>query len=286
MIKQTGKLLIDVGEIGNASTGDILYDGGVKLNTDLNNIYNTFGDQRKAALTGETTGQKLHATGYYQKFGDTDQAGSVDLGSLVDVDASTGSIVLTTVKGAVGEGIEIINSNGSISATNYLEIRILDSFLNHPTSALRIVTPYTRVLLWCVSDINGVAVWDYSIESMFGDKRVPLNRTYNISNVPRDVQVVYSGQYSLVKLLVTAVNANETVYKASEYLLFMDNQAKKIYSTEYAVIRRGQATDEDEIYNLDFKFDTSNYIVATASSETPMRLAIKVVDTQTIGVPV
>lgn len=286
MIKQTGKELIDVGEIGNASTGDILYDGGVKLNTDLNNIYNTFGDQRKTALTGELTGQKLHATGYYQKFGDTDQASSVDLGSLVDIDASTGSIVLTTVKGAVGEGIEIINSNGSISSTNYLEIRILDTFASHSTSTLRIVTPYTRVLLWCVSDTNGVAVWDYSIESMFGDKRVPLNKTYNISSVARDIPVVYSGQYSLVKLLVTAVNANETIYKASEYLVFIDNQAKKIYSTEYAVIKRGQTSDDDEIYSLDFKFDTSNYIIATASSVNPMRLAIKVVETQTIGVPV
>ncbi|AZV00961.1 baseplate wedge tail fiber protein connector [Escherichia phage vB_EcoM_005] len=253
MIKQTGKELIDVGEIGNASTGDILYDGGVKLNTDLNNIYNTFGDQRKTALTGELTGQKL---------------------------------LLTTVKGAVGEGIEIINSNGSISSTNYLEIRILDTFASHSTSTLRIVTPYTRVLLWCVSDTNGVAVWDYSIESMFGDKRVPLNKTYNISSVARDIPVVYSGQYSLVKLLVTAVNANETIYKASEYLVFIDNQARKIYSTEYAVIKRGQTSDDDEIYSLDFKFDTSNYIIATASSVNPMRLAIKVVETQTIGVPV
>jgi hypothetical protein len=286
MIIQTGKELIDVGEIGNASTGDILHTGGVKINTDFNNIYNTFGDQRLSALTGELTGQKLHATGYYQKFTDADQNTAVELGSLVDVDTTTGSIVLTTVRGKLGEGIEIINSNGSISATNYLEIRIVDNFAGQAGTTLRIVTPFTRILLWCIRDTNSVSTWDYSIESMFGDKRVPLNRTYNISNVARDIPVVYQGQYSLVKLLVTAVNNNETIYKASEYLVFIDNQARKIYSTEYAVIRRGQATDEDEIYSLDFKFDTQNFIVGTASSPIPMRLAIKVVETQTIGVPV
>ena len=54
MYIQTPKQLIDVGEIGNASTGDILFDGGVKINNDINAIYNAFGDQRKMATANGT----------------------------------------------------------------------------------------------------------------------------------------------------------------------------------------------------------------------------------------
>lgn len=36
--------MIDIGEIGNVFIGDILFDGGNKINSDFNVIYNVFGD--------------------------------------------------------------------------------------------------------------------------------------------------------------------------------------------------------------------------------------------------
>lgn len=67
MAYQTGKKLIDVGQIGNPSTGDPLYDGGVKLNEMVTNIYNAFGDVRLLTANNGVGTMLLHATGYYQK---------------------------------------------------------------------------------------------------------------------------------------------------------------------------------------------------------------------------
>jgi hypothetical protein len=284
MIPQAnGKLLIDVGEIGNASTGDILYDGGVKLNTDLNNIYNTFGDQR---LTDVYDMQKLHATGYYQKvFRSSDFGPGVNPGVMADVDTSAGNVLCAVRNGKVGEGVIFINSTGSFSTENFFEIQVVDSFVSIPSGNLRITTPFTRITVWCVSVEGGVAKWDYSIESMFGDKTIPLNKTFQLSSTKRDIQLFPKGQYQTVKLLATAMTTDGTKYKTSEILLLIDYQSNKVFSTEYAVMRGGQVNDEDEIYNLTFSMPTGDYVIATADSSIPtMRLALKVIDTQSFGV--
>lgn len=284
MIPQAnGKLLIDVGEIGNASTGDILYDGGVKLNTDLNNIYNTFGDQR---LTDVYDMQKLHATGYYQKvFRSSDFGPGVNPGVMADVDTSAGNVLCAVRNGKVGEGVIFINSTGSFSTENFFEIQVVDSFVSIPSGNLRVTTPFTRITVWCVSVEGGVAKWDYSIESMFGDKTIPLNKTFQLSGTKRDIQLFPKGQYQTVKLLATAMTTDGTKYKTSEILLLIDYQSNKVFSTEYAVMRGGQVNDEDEIYNLTFSMPTGDYVIATADSSIPtMRLALKVIDTQSFGV--
>ena len=67
MYVDEGKKVIDVGEVGNASTGDILYAGGVKINQNYDAIYNAFGDQRLFAAGSGEGSQKIHATSYYQK---------------------------------------------------------------------------------------------------------------------------------------------------------------------------------------------------------------------------
>lgn len=277
-----GKNIIDVGEIGNASTGDILFDGGRKINENTTQLYNAFGDKRLASLPT----QYIHATGYFQKTADNEWGPSVKLGEQRDVDTTNGPIRCILQKGRVGEGMVFINSNGSISPENYFEIQAIDSFVSVPTGNLKIVSPFSKITVWCISDENGISRWDYSVESMFGRKNIPLDKTFVLSVTnKRDIPIAYLGEYQTVKLLATCLSADGSRYKASEIMVFVDSTDKKVYSTEYGVIRKGQANEEDEIYAMTFSINTSNFIVASVTSNTPgMSLALKVIETQTFGV--
>lgn len=285
MTTQEPKQLIDVGEIGNASTGDILFDGGRKINSDFNQIYNTFGDQRLFENDEGDGTQVLHATGYYQKPTLIEWQAAVPLGALRDVDCSNGVIRCTLEKGKVGEGMVFINSNGSISTENYLEIQAIDSFVSVPTGTLKIVSPFTKVTVWCVDDSNGVSKWDYSIESMFGNKQTPLDKTYILGPTAREIKIVHRTEFSTLKLMMTAQSNDGRKYKASETMMYIDTVESKVYSTEYAVIRKGNVSEEDEIYDIAFTLGADGFVTATASSTTAnLKFAIKVVDTQTFGV--
>ena len=289
MINQTPKLLVDIGEIGNASTGDILYEGGRKLNVDLDSLYNTFGDQRLYSVNNGENSQVLHATGYYQKATNIAEWNStVALGSMRDVNTAEGVITARIAKGKAGEGVIFINSNGSLSTSMPLEVELqgTDSFLTAATNKMKFTQPYTKITLWCIDDANGVGTWDYKIESMFGNQSVLLDKTYNMSSVVRDIPLAFRADYKTIKLMLTAISTDETKYKASEILLYIDLKDRKVYSTEYAVIRRGQTNEEDEIYAIDFRIDNQDIIQATISSPTAMKLAVKVISAQTIGVPV
>ena len=271
MINQTPKLLVDIGEIGNASTGDILYEGGRKLNVDLDSLYNTFGDQRLYSVNNGENTQVLHATGYYQKATNIIEWNStVALGSMRDVNTAEGVITARIAKGKAGEGVIFINSNGSLSTSMPLEVELqgTDSFLTAATNKMKFTQPYTKITLWCIDDANGVGTWDYKIESMFGNQSVLLDKTYNMSSVVRDIPIAYRADYKTIKLMLTAISTDETKYKASEMLLYIDLKDRKVYSTEYAVIRRGQANDDDEIYAIDFRIDNQGIIQAAISSPT------------------
>lgn len=286
MFKQEPKLLIDIGEIGNASTGDILYEGGKKINSDFQNIYNTFGDQR----LNDSITQVLHATGYYQKISNNDWSSPVEMGAMRDVDTSTGIVTATLSKGVKGECIVFVNSNGSFSPLNYLDIVPVDQFVSVTTPTLKITVPYSKITLWCVDDSNGISKWDYSIESMFGNKQTAIDKTFVLNNTPKDIFIGTVGQYQTIKFILTAMSADGKKYKASELLAYIDSVKGTIVSTEYAVLRAGHESEEDEIYKIDFKIVPASsgpdrFIQATASSSTAnMRLAIKAVATQTFGV--
>ncbi|BBC78224.1 baseplate wedge tail fiber protein connector [Escherichia phage EcS1] len=289
MVVQTPKQIVDTGEIGNASTGDILFDGGKKLNDNFNAVYNTFGDQRLfAGNEGEAT-QVLHATGYYQKaVSPSEFAVELPLGSQHDIDSTTGPIVVRLKKGKLGEGYVFINSNGTLSQDNPLIIQPNGSFVNLGGDGnLRVTSPHSRVLVWCISDVGGVSRWDYSIESMFGQKYIPLDRTYSLNNTIKEIRISYRDEFHTMKLLLTAATTDDSKVKTSEVMVSADWKNKKVYSTEYAVVRRGNLNEEDEIYDLDFKYDSDGYLIAAARSDNNnLRFAIKVIATQKIGVSV
>lgn len=278
------KQLIDVGEIGNASTGDILFEGGEKINAVFNQLYNTFGN-KALYETAEGVGlQTLHATGYYQKGAQADFIAPIANGSQYDIDTSSGAINIRLSKGVRGEFVRFVNSNGSISVNNPLIIVANDSFRG-VSGQLRITSPYSYIECWCISDASGVSTWDYSIKSMFGDSIASINTTVELATSNKTVQICHKSEYNMVKLLMTAVSANNSKQKSSEVNLLIDSVNNIVYNTEFASIRIGGTNDDDEIYDAVFSVNANGYVVVDVKAATAgMKLAIKAIDTQKIGV--
>lgn len=290
MFAQTPKQLIDTGEIGNASTGDILFDGGVKLNNNMNNVFNAFGDQRKMTLDDGQgpTGQKIHATGYWQKSTDpADYQTPVENGSQHDIDTSGGPVQITLSKGVRGESVFFCNSNGSFSTANPLTIDANDSFKGIGRT-IRITSPFVYVRCWCVSDANGLSVWDYSVENMFGEKQIPTDGTWAIPiSGAVEIPLFHQTQHNAAKYLITASTAQGEKQKSAEINILVDTVGKQVISTEYAVLRVGADSEVDDIIKASFRLNQSTgmIILTLTSSIVGLRIAVKAIATQKIGVP-
>lgn len=290
MFKQIPKQLIDTGEIGNASTGDILFDGGNKLNDDINAIYNAFGDQRKMKLNNGQgkDGQTIHANGYYQKADSADYYSTpVDLGTMHDIDTTAGGVLVTLSKGKLGEAVSFINSNGSISVNNPLTIQAIDSFIG-VNGNLVITSPYCEVVCRCISESSQEgSIWNYSIRSMFGQQQVPTEGTWSVNlDGSATVPLFHKSEYNSAKLLVTCQTADGKKAKNAELNILIDSLNSSVLSTEYAVMRFGNQTEDDEIANISFTVNTAGFVTINISSKlSNLRASIKVIATQKIGVP-
>lgn len=286
MFIQEPKKLIDTGEIGNASTGDILFDGGNKINSDINAIYNAFGDQRKMSVANGTgaDGQTIHATGYYQKHTAAEYATPVKVGTMHDIDTSTGGIKVIIDRGQVGDSVEFINSNGSISVNNPLTIQAQDS-IRGISGDLVITNPYSKVVLRCISSDVSASVWNYSLESMFGQKESPIEGTWSIGAAGSvTIPLFHRSEYNMAKLLVTFQSVDGRKIKTAEINILIDTINSEIISTEYAVMRVGNTDEDDELANISFSL-VSDYASITISSPTVgLRTAVKIIATQKIGV--
>lgn len=287
MIIQKAKQIVDTGQIGNASTGDILYDGGVKLNENFDAVYNTFGDQRKYSDDSGDGTQILHATGYYQKAtSPAEYARELPLGSMHDISSVSGPITVRLERGNLGEGYVFINSDGSLSPDNPLIIQPFGTIIG-VSGNLVITSPYTKITVWCVFAQSGIIQWNYSIENMFGQKSIPLDQSYVLNNTVREIRISFRDQYDTLKLLLTANSVDGRKTKSSECLVSTDYTNRQAYSTEYAVLRRGHTDEEDELYDISFGYDSAGYLIAKASSTSAgLRLGIKVATTQKIGVAI
>lgn len=280
MIEQQPKKRVDVGQIGNASTGDILYDGGVKVNSNFDSVYNAFADQRYYAAGFGVENMKIHATGYYQKVDQAEFRTPIALGSQYDVDASTGAVSPILPKGKRGEGCVFVNMNGTLSINNPMVIQASanGSFVGLSDS-LTVTTPYSRVECWCISD-SGNPIWNYSISSIFGEKQSAIEGTYSATKDGKSVQLAHISQYKTIKLLLTASSTDGTRVRSSEVNLLVDNLNKKIYDTEYAV----QSFGADGLITFDFTIDVNNFINMNIKSPIDgVKLAVKSIATQRIG---
>lgn len=287
MYSQIPKQLIDTGEIGNASTGDILYDGGNKINDNMNALYNAFADQRLMDVANGTgqNGQVIHPSGYYQKGEPTDYLTPIKLGSLHDIDTTTGGLSLILEKGKLGESVEFINSNGSISVNNPLTIQALDSIAG-VAGNLVVTSPYCHVVLRCISVEGGNAVWNYSIDSMFGQKQIPTDGTWSVGSTGAvTVDLFHKSEYNFAKLLVLCQSADGTKIKSAEINILINSVGNSVVSTEFSDMLVGNTSEADTIADITFSIRTSNMVSLTATSAiTGLRVSVKVIATQKIGV--
>lgn len=282
---QIPKQQIDIGQIGNPSTGDILYDGGDKINGNMDAIYNSFGDRRLFNQGIAEGNQTIHATGYYQKVEQIDFRTPVPMGSMFDVDATAGSVSPILEPGKKGEGVIFVNFNGSISVNRPLVIQASGggSFVG-VQGALQITMPYSRVECWCINDTGGVPIWNYKVSSLFGTAQTPIERTIALNATPTSLQLCHLSEYQAMKILLTSSNALSTKMRASEVNLLIDSVNKKVHATEYAVLQPGYIEDQPELFTFEFSIDVQGYVSLSASSTYPnVRLAVKSIATQKIG---
>lgn len=280
---QDTKKVIDIGEIGNASTGDILYDGGIKVNKNFSSIYNAFGDQRLGNVNEGEESQLIHSTGYYQKANQYDFKTPIPLGSMWDIDTSTGAASPIITEGKPGECVVFVNTNGSLSVNTPLVITVSNGSFVGIQNSLIITSPYSKVTCWCVKNENSVSVWNYSITPLFEQKFNTVEGTYLVSNDIK-LKICNISEFDSVKFLFTSSNQTKSIMKQSEINLLIDSLNKNVYSVEYAVIRKGNLNENDNIVNISFEVDSSNSVnMILSSSIAGLKTAIKTLDTQKIG---
>ncbi|QJT71883.1 baseplate wedge tail fiber connector [Shewanella phage Thanatos-1] len=286
---QKPKQNIDLGEIGNASTGDILYDGGKKINENFSAIYNAFADERLFAADEGEGSQKIHATGYYQKATrPSEYLTPVPLGSMRDIDTTDGAVQVTLEKGKQGECIVLVNSNGSFSVNNPLSVQAIDS-IRGVSGNLIVTQPYSRLTLWCIEvNQNGESIWDYRLENMFSHSLNPIEGTWQIpaGSTPISVRLCNELEFNSIKLITTAQTNDTTRMRSSEIYLLINPTLNKVYSTEYAVMRLGNTSEEDEIVEYEFTINAQGDVMMTIKSTiVGMRVAVKSIAAVKIGAP-
>lgn len=285
MFEQTAKQVVDIGEIGNASTGDILYDGGAKINGNFDAVYNAFGDQRYYSAASGAGNQKIYATGYYQKLPAVNYvASAVDNGTCHDMDTSSGAISVRLSKGKLGEAVYFVNSNGSFSKSNPLKI-IADDTFTDGSAYITVTYPRCRVECWCIEvKADGTAVWDYKVSSMFGNDFNPIQQTYSINNTQTTITICSADSYAAIKLLLSAGTSDGQIRRTSEVLIMIDNVGKQIYDTEYAVLKFGD-NGLDNLFSIAYSIDNNSNLIANVSTtQANVRFAIQTLTTQEFGV--
>ncbi|QQK88288.1 hypothetical protein [Providencia phage PSTRCR_127] len=278
------KTLIDTGIKGNSSTGDILYDGGEKLNINMDSLWNVFGDYRLYDETTHGQGrQTLHATGYYQKHTRRyylDSPNGVEMGSLHDVDTTDGKLDLKLPSSKFGEGIVIINSNGSLSPDTPLVVTTYgsDIILGHGRT-LTLDIPKSRITIWCTRKDQGIGVWEYKVESLFGFQHIAINETVKLDTSVTSINIGNKNTYNSLKFLVHAISQDKSQFKSCEILVGIDHLTNKVYKTEYAVLKNS----EDELYDLDFVVDSGLLKANVKSNSGNVSFSIKSTDTIKVG---
>jgi hypothetical protein len=156
--------------------------------------------------------------------------------------------------------------------------------------ALNITVPFARVECWCIKKENGIAVWDYSVSSLFGDKQTPINKTVAVTGAETKVRIAHVDEYNTIKLMLTAMNTNSSKMRQSEINLLIENTPgidhtkKKVHATEFAVFRVGNVNEDDEIVKIGFDIDANGFVNAVVSSSVAgIKLAIKSIATQRVG---
>lgn len=285
MYTQEPKMEIDVGGIGNASTGDILYDGGNKINSNTDALYNAFGDQRFYDAGTAVGNQTIHATGYYQKVDQYDFNTPIAMGTMWDVDTTLGGANPILSPGKAGEAVYFINSNGSCSVNAPIEINPAGGSFVGIQGGLVVTQPFAKIECWCIKSEAGVATWNYSISSMFGSRETPIEVTKATpSNGTTVIPISHMTEYNSIKLLVTASSADGTKLRQSEVNLLIDQRTKTVLDTEFAVLRVGNSNEEDELITIKYDIGVDGKVnMSVTTTYQNMRVSVKSIAAQRIG---
>lgn len=274
---QPTKKLIDVGTVGDANTGDIIYDGGVKINDGITAMYNVFGDVRLWDVKQGEGSQKLHATGYYQKNPTVFYSkGAVDAGSLHDLNTVSQTFTVTLPTPKLGECVEFINSNGSFSV-NKIVFRAQAGADIAGSATLDVTQGKVRVIFICVDETVGSAKWEYSITPMFGDFTVPANTTVEIAKAtPVTIPLYNKALYDGVKLIIASkeIKAGVVERTVSEVLLMTDPEDNKVYSDEYSVIFK-----KDKVYSVEFSVVNNTVVAIVTAAKDRIYFSVKSIET-------
>lgn len=275
---QSKKQKIDVGQVGNANTGDIIYDGGVKVNDNLDALYNAFGDIRLYDAGKEGVGsQTLHAAGYFQKLPTSYYSrNAVESGSQHDLNTLVATFIITMPTPKLGEQCRFINSNGSFS-TNKIVFKAQPGGDIRGLPELEIDQGFIMIEFTCVSDVNNASKWDYKIMPMFGDFSVPVNETVEVTKTtPVSIPLFNKVAYEGTKLVLSAAETKAGVKERtiSEVLVMIDPEDNKIYADEYSVIFKNE-----KVYSLEFLVDRNVATVRVSTTKDRIKFSIKSIET-------
>lgn len=275
---QVPKKIIDTGLAGNASTGDILYDGGNKINDNMDNLYNAFGDQRMYENNKGLDLQVLHATGYYQKHTRFYYTQPIEIGSQHDIDTSSGALTILLPQSKFGEGVVFINSNGSISNETPLNIRPSsgDEF-SKIQGELQVTVPNVKITVWCVEKNGNNGILDYKIESLFGESINPIELSTQIGQAKKEVQICHKNDYNVIEFIIAAKTIDGKKFKNSKIMIAVDSVANNILNNEYSVL------SNDNLFNIIFKI-VNNYVIAEIESINKENIRIKIKSTDAIRI--
>lgn len=271
------KQQIDVGERNNSSTGDPIHDGGVKINSNNDILFNTFGDQRLFSSNFGIGTQTLHATGYYQKLKPEDYSRSVEMGSMHDMDVSTGSITVRLPKVKQGECITFINSNGSIN--NKRNVNFLcqdgDGFLDKGKN-YRHKYGNSSLTFWGHISENGNGIWKPHLQALHGNYYSILNTELEINHKPISFQVCNYMDYSTVKILTYFEDSEDLIVRSSELLLTINKIDKEVYSVEYGISGNN---GNKEVLEVSFSIE-DELVMCTASTKTGKKASLRMRTTE------
>lgn len=307
MSVQKPKELIDTGIRGQEGTGDTLFDGGEKLNSDINSIWNVFGDYRIGKTSGSGNRvQTLHATGYYQKHTRAYYAGAeqpsgypVDFGSMHDVSVTrdgVGDLTITLPQGSghAGECIEIVNTDGTVGFGTGKEVIIRTSgsgdSIGNLGNRLVINRANFRLLIWVVDGSPAGATWNYKLESMFGDSATSYSATMTgiAPGTERNLVLFNKAQYNVVKHMLFITQRGVGAQQEScETLVMVNNTSTadtNVYSTEYARLRTKEPTDPSSNLLFEAKYSISgNTVVMTITNISQTTIDVFVKSIESIG---
>ena len=268
---QNKKRLIDVGEIGNASTGDILFNGGVKINEVFEDLYNVFGDRR---LLKGNNGQQLmilHGTGYYQKLPRSDYITEIEVGQMHDISTSDGPLTIRLPTNAkAGERVKIQNFDGSwknfpLSVDAQVGGNIDDQQI------LKFNQDFCEIQFICTNDAQlNVRGWKQLVTPLYGNHYVPIDDIITLNRQQIVQKEIYkTNEYSSLKLLITGeeiINTNEQTFKQTMEVLIL-NDKTQVLSTEYGVLY----TSPDKLFTVEFTLSTDNQTVYAKISQNSLK---------------